>query len=180
MSKITGSFLTLVFVIVFSSIIYIWKADTEKRTLESQIESQQEQIANLETQLNQQTTPATTINTGEVQGASTSTGTITGSVTLSNPTETEVVIVCTKEVRTVQESCTDFVFEAKKLIYEFTFEVPQGTYEIYAMLPPAEKKVFYSEISTCDESGDCTSNAEKKRLIQVKLDETQSDISISL
>ena len=180
MSKITGSFLALVFVIVFSSIIYIWKADGEKRTLESQIQTQEEQIASLESQLDQQTSPATTINTGEVQGITTATGTLTGSVTVSTPTEAEAIIVCTKEIRSLQETCTDFIFESTKKVYEFTFEIPQGTYEVYAMLPPSETKVYYSDISACDELGDCTSNAEKKRLLQVKLDETQSDVSISL
>ncbi len=180
MSKITGSFLVLVFVIIFSSIIYIWKADSEKRTLESQLESQQEQIAALESQLELQTTPATIVTTGEVQGTTTSTGKITGSVTLSNPTETEAVVVCLNEIRNNQETCIDFILEATKKMYEFTFDVPQGTYEVYAMLPPAETKVFYSEVSTCDESGDCTSNAEKKRLLKVNQEETQSDIDIYL
>lgn len=180
MSKITGSFLALVLVIIFSSIIYIWKADSEKRTLESQIQTQQEQIAGLESQIAQQTTPATTINTGEVQGATTATGTLAGSVTIATPTETEAIVVCAKEVRSLQETCTDFIFDLTKKAYGFSFEIPQGTYEVYAMLPPSETKVFYSEISACDELGDCTSNAEKKRLLEVKLDETQSDISISL
>ena len=180
MSKITGSFLALVFVIIFSSIIYIWKADSEKRTLESQIQTQQQQIASLESQITEQNSPAATINSGEVQGATTATGTLAGSVTVSTPTESEAIIVCAKEVRSLQETCTDFIYEPTKKSYEFTFEIPQGTYEVFAMLPPSETKVFYSDISTCDELGDCTSNAEKKRLLQVKLDETQSDVSISL
>lgn len=180
MSKITGSFLALVFVIIFSSIIYIWKADSEKRTLESQIKTQQQQIANLESQIDQQTAPNILKNPGEVQGAATATGTLTGTVSIAKPTSAEAIIVCAKKIRSMQETCTDFIFDLSKKVYEFSFEIPQGTYEVYAMLPPSETKVFYSEVSTCDETGDCTSNAEKKRLLEVKTDETQSDISISL
>jgi len=184
MSKITGSFLALVFLIIFSSIVYIWKADAEKRALESQIQSQHEQISDLKTRLEQQQTPVDIINAGEVSGEIlgdvTPTGSVTGSVTLNNPPEVEAVIVCMLETKTKQESCNDYMIESDKTIYNFTFDIPQGTYEIYAILPPSETKVYYSDVNTCDQDGNCTSNAEKKRLIQVSPEETQQDINIYL
>lgn len=183
MSKITGSFIILVLVIFFSSIIYIWQADAEKRVLESQITSQKEQIEDLEIQLEDLESPSNTINSGEVQGVTTSTGNISGTITLSkedDSVEKEAILVCANETHTEQETCLDFVIETDKQNYSFEFEIPQGTYEIYAMTPPGETKTYYSEVSTCDEDGDCTTNSEKKRLLEVIQEETQSNIDIYL
>lgn len=180
MSKITGSFLTLVFVIVFSSIVYIWQADAEKRTMEKQIVSHLQQINDLETQLKEQTTPSNQISAGEVAGTTTATGQLSGTVTLSKKIDTEAIVVCSVETRTKQETCTDIIIEKNTNTHSFEFDIPQGRYEVYAMLPPLETKVYYSDISTCDENGDCTSNSLSKRLIQVNQDEAQSNIDIYL
>jgi hypothetical protein len=192
MSKITGSFIILVLVIFFSSIVYIWQADAEKNTLESQITSQEVQIAELKTQLDDLEnikSASNTINNGEVQGVTTATGIISGTITLSKNTTTEgneqtnqadAVLVCANETRTKQETCLDFNIQTNQKKYDYEFDVPQGEYEIYAMTPPNETKVYYSDISTCDENGDCTTNSDKKRLLEVIQDEAQSDIDIYL
>lgn len=180
MSKITGSFLTLVFVIVFSSIVYIWQADAEKKTMEGQIASHLEQINDLETQLKEQSTASNQITAGEVAGINTVTGQLSGTITLSKENNAEAVVVCSIEIRTKQETCTDIILEENINTYDFELDIPQGKYEVYAMVPPLETKVYYSDISTCDENGDCTSNSLSKRLIEVNQDETQSNINIYL
>jgi hypothetical protein len=181
MSKITGSFIILVLVIFFSSIVYIWQADSERNTLESQIISQKEQIADLKTQLQDIESPSNTINNGEVQGVTTATGTIDGTISLStNEIDAQAVLVCANETRTQQETCLDFTIEKSQDNYEYEFELPQGKYEIYAMTPPSESKVYYSEISNCDADGDCTTTSNKKRLLEVIQEEAQSDIDIYL
>jgi hypothetical protein len=179
MSKITASFLALVFVIIFSSIIYIWQADAEKRELESQISDQQEQIANLKTQIQLQANQGT-ISNGDVRGVETQTGQLTGSVTIFNTQEYNTVIVCVKETRTLQETCLDFNIEKNTNQYDFEFDIPQGTYEVYAILPPLETKVYYSDIKTCDSNGDCTSNFKNKRLVKIEINQVQANIDISL
>lgn len=180
MSKITGSFLVLVLVIILSSIIYIWQADAEKKNLESQILTQQEQIVTLESQLKNQVGSVIATNTGIVAGKATATGILSGSVNIAHPTADTVIIVCSKETHTKQETCFDIILETEKTVYSFDFELPQGTYEVYAMTPPSETKIYYSETSTCNENGECTSNVEKKRLIKIEDEETQSDITIYL
>lgn len=159
--------------------MYIWQADREKKEYESQIQTQQEQIAALESQIAVQPTPADVIQIGEVLGETT-TATISGTIRFSKIPQTEAVIVCAREVRTEQEICVDFVLDSIKNEYDYTLDIPQGTYEVFALLPPSETKVYYSDITTCDDSGDCTSNAEKKRLLQVKQEETQSDVNLFL
>lgn len=179
MSKITTSFLILVLVIFFSAIVYIWQADTEKRDLETQIVSQDKQITDLETKIDKLDLSIANLDTGEVQGATTSTGNISGTVAIPKDTTNEAVIVCANNTKTKQETCLDFIIKENTDSYNFEFEIPQGKYEIYAMIPPNETKVYYSEVSTCDEEN-CKSNLEKKRLLEVIQDETQSDIDIYL
>ena len=162
MTKITGSFLILVSVIFFSSIVYIWKADAEKKDLETQIVFQEKQISYLETQLINITSPSNDINLGEVQGvAVTATGIVSGTVTLSEKSSSKAVLVCANETHTKQENCLDFIIQDNITNYKFEFEIPNGTYEVYAMIPPNQTKVYFSEISTCNE-GSCKSNTEKK------------------
>lgn len=180
MSKITGSFLILVFVIIFSSIAYIWKAESERKNLETTVKSQQEQITSLKSELKQKVTALPTQNKGMIAGETTETGTLLGTLTVTDQNKAEALIVCTKETRTKQETCVDILTLPQQTEYDFSFEIPQGVYEIYALTPPAETKVYYSEISTCTDNTDCTSNMEKRRLIKVEPEETQSDINISL
>lgn len=182
MSKITGSFLVLVFVIIFSSIIYIWQADREKRELESQIKTQQETITALESQVAQQPTPADTISNGVVLGnqVSEQTGVISGTVTIKDQVKADAIVICASQTDTKQETCIDNLLEPQKKSYDFSLELPAGSYIVYALLPPSETKVFYSDVPTCDESGDCSANADKKRQIQVNVDETQADINLYL
>lgn len=180
MSKITGSFVILVFVIFFSSVVYIWQSDAEKRTLESQIATQTEEIDTLKSQLEQKDTPADTINTGSVEGVSTETGILTGSVKLSGTITSEAIIICANETHSKLETCLDVIIEENKNSYDFELELPQGTYEVYAVTPPLENKKYYSEVSVCDENGNCETDESKKRLIQVTNQETQSNINIYL
>lgn len=179
MSKITGSFIILVFVIFLSSIVYIWQSDAEKKELEIQIAEQTAKIDVLKSQLEQKDTPADEIG-GEVNGATTETGNILGVVTINSDVNAEAIIVCANETHTKLETCTDFIINPAETVYEYEFELPAGTYEVYSITPPSEKKIYYSEISNCDDKGDCASNLDQKRLIQVIQNETQSNIDIYL
>lgn len=180
MSKITGSFIALVLVIVFSSIAYIWTSDSEKKALESQISYQQEQIDSLESQLQSQSSPINTISLGNVQGTSTSTGKVSGTILLSDSFQADVVVICANETQSNQETCTDFLFEDNSKSHNFELELPRGVYEVYVLTPPEELKVYYSDVAKCNEKGDCTSNEQNKRLIKVVENETESGITISL
>lgn len=175
MTKISASFLGLAIFLVLSSILYIWKSESEQKALEATISANQAEIATLKTELtNLQNT------TGEVQGASaTALGTLTGTVTLTDPTA-EAGVVCVQETHTKQEHCTDFVVTQNKNSYEYSFEIPVGTYEVYALTLPSESKVFYSDIQVCDENINCVQDAKQKRLIQIYQFESQDNIDISL
>lgn len=180
MTKITSSFLTLVLIIVFSSIVYIWQAEAEKNQLNQQIFSQQKQIEQLTAQIRQQTQETDT-NSGAVQGATiTSTGAISGTVSLVSQTDVTNTVVCAAEVYTKQEYCTDLTLQNNNSEFSYTFDIPLGTYEIYIVHPVTQEKIYYSEIQTCDENNNCFSDPQQKRLIKVLSEDSQTDINISI
>ncbi len=180
MTKITSSFLTLVLIIVFSSIAYIWKSEAEQKVLTQQIASQQSEIKELQNKIKSQTKSVEDIPAGEVQGVSTITGGISGSVSFLNQETPEDSVVCVLEVFTQQEYCTNLENINSLNEYEYSFDIPLGTYEAFISQPNNQDKVYYSEIQTCDESGDCYSDPQQKRLIKVLQDETQTDINFSI
>jgi len=180
MTKITSSFLTLVLIIVFSSIVYIWQAEAEKKQLNQQISTQQKQIEQLTAQIKKQTQETDT-NSGAVQGAAiTSTGEVSGTISLLSQIEVTNTVVCATEVYTKQEYCTDLTAKKTDSEFSYTFDIPLGTYELYIVHPVSKDKVYYSEIQTCDENNNCFSDPKQKRLIKVIQEDSQTDINISI
>jgi hypothetical protein len=179
MTKITTSFLTLVLIIVFSSIVYIWQAEDEKDALVQQISSQQAEIESLKDEISDNSKTVTEDN-GQVQGATTITGEVSGVVSILNRAETQETVVCALEVYTEQEYCTNLTEKTKQSDFNYTFDIPLGTYEIYLINPANQEKVYYSEIQTCDEDENCFSDPQQKRLIKVLEEESQTDIDISI
>ena len=180
MSKITSSFIFLLLIIGFSSVVYIWQSGNERKDLENQIYVQEEEIATLQAQLILKETAADDIYNGDVQGVTTQTGSVLGTLSISKDINSKALIICAKQIHSEQETCTDIIIENNIFEYDYELELPQGKYEVYVVTPPSETKTYYSDISECDENGNCVAKENSKRLLEVVQEETQSNIDISI
>lgn len=194
MKKITSSFLALVLLIIFSSIVYIWQAESEKEALVSTIDSQEETIIQLQKQIEEKTTAGS----GEVSGVVTSTGSVLGTITFTQTAPTDEFIVCGRDIRTKQEYCASPETSDEASIFSYSLDIPTGRYEVFASLiqdettpespestesaatPKENTEIYYSDFQICDNLSNCISDSQKKRFIDIIANEVQTDIDISL
>lgn len=178
MKKINTVFILFVFLIGFMSIIYIWKAEDEKKVLETQISQQTNRIDSLNTQLAESKIEKKQQLFGDVKGATTTpTGTISGLISGENLSEN--TIVCAKDQRSKQEYCSDELTQLNNEA-KYILEIPRGQYSIYSITPPDSTQTFYSDIINCiDEDTDCEEKR-IKRLLELSENKVQSDINIYL
>lgn len=136
-----------------------------------------EQNQALETELTQQPTienipsPEAT-SEGVVKGVASPIGNISGTLTLQSPEaqqNAQTLIVCAQNMKTNQEYCSDDLAIQSGNTLSYTLELPPAIYTVFAMAPPAEQKIMYSDGSQSN-----------PRAIQLMESQEERDIDITL
>ena len=183
MKRLNNLFVILFILIGLLSVAYIWKSETDKKVLETAIDLKSREINILQeevSQLNLKLNSKTDNYDGNVKGTSKiATGTISGKVQFSNPNVVKATIVCAQDKFTIKEFCTDELMEtANTKIFTYFLEIPKGQYLIYAVTPPDDNKIYYSEVQKCTNDDSCEND--RKILLEIIEDEIQKDINLYL
>lgn len=182
MKQLNGMFALIILVLGVLSVAYIWKTQDEKTALQGKIDQQTQEIEELSMQLTQNLDE---IEEAEVKGVISSIGVVTGKIQYSDPTQVESTIVCAQDNFTQEEYCTDELVETNDPnLFQYTLEIPNGRYKVYATTLPDSQKVYFSKVQTCDDPEDCAmQNLDQEGnevILEVLQDEVQKDINIYL
>lgn len=155
MNKITQVSLILLFLVIFSFLLYIYKSEDDKAILREEIKQQQNQLD--QAKKDQQTEDSSQNNSqkGEVQGASAiQTGIISGNLYPSTQKLSDTFIICAEDIIAKQPICTDELGQTDtKNQFSYKLELPQGKYLIYAnSIDESSKTFYYSQKQDCQKT----------------------------
>lgn len=155
MNKITQVSLILLFLVIFSFLLYIYKSEDDKAILREEIKQQQTELEQAKKDQKAENSNQNNSQKGEVQGASAiQTGIISGNLNLNQQFNSAEFIICAEDITAKQPICTDELGQTDtKDQFSYKLELPQGKYLIYAnSIDESSKSFYYSQKQDCQKT----------------------------
>jgi len=183
MKRLNNIFVTLFILIGLLSIGYIWKSEADKKVLQTTIDFKSHKIDVLQEKASQlNLKPNSKINNYEENVKDVNniaTGTVSGKIQFTDPSIINTTIICAQDKFAIKEFCTDELLKTDTPDkFQYSLEIPKGQYLIYAITPPDNNKVYYSEVQKCTDDDNCEND--KKILLEIVENEIQKDINLYL